>query len=61
MAERFYTAELHRLHGELLARPPHQERRKAEAAFRTAITIAKEQGARALEHRANESLRRWSA
>jgi predicted ATPase len=61
MAERFYTAELHRLHGELLARPPHEERRKAEAAFRIAIKIAKEQGARTLEHKANESLRRWSA
>ena len=60
MAERFYTAELHRLHGELLARPPHDQRRKAEAAFRTAIKIASEQGARTLEHKANESLLRWS-
>ncbi len=60
MAERFYGAELHRLHGELLARPPHGQKRKAEAAFRTAIKIASEQGARTLEHKANESLLRWS-
>ena len=58
--ELFYSAELHRLHGELLARPPHSQKRKAEAAFRTAIKIAKEQGARTLEHKANESLLRWS-
>ena len=58
--EHFYSAELHRLRGELLARSPHEERRKAEAAFRIAIKIAKEQGARTLEHKANESLRRWS-
>ena len=58
--ELFYSAELHRLHGELLARPPHGQKRKAEAAFRTAIKIAKEQGARTLEHKANESLLRWS-
>ena len=60
MAEHFYSAELHRLHGELLARPPHGQKRKAEAAFRTAIKIASEQGARTLEHKANESLLRWS-
>ena len=35
--ERFYDAELHRLRGELLARPPHGDLRKAEAAFRAAI------------------------
>jgi DNA-binding winged helix-turn-helix (wHTH) protein/predicted ATPase len=60
MAERFYGAELHRLRGELLARPPHGQKRKAEAAFRTAIKIASEQGARTLEHKANKSLLRWS-
>lgn len=57
--ERFYSAELRRLHGELLARPPHGERRKAEASFRAAITIARQQGAEALEHKARASLRRW--
>jgi adenylate cyclase len=58
--ERFYSAELHRLHGELLARPPHGQKRKAEASFRAAIKVAKQQGATALEHKAIESLRRWS-
>jgi predicted ATPase/DNA-binding winged helix-turn-helix (wHTH) protein len=57
--EHFYSAELHRLQGELLARPPHEERRKAEAAFRAAIEIAKQQGARTLERKANESLHHW--
>jgi predicted ATPase len=58
--ERFYSAELHRLHGELLARPPHGQKRKAEASFRAAIKVAKQQGAAALERKAIESLRRWS-
>jgi predicted ATPase/DNA-binding winged helix-turn-helix (wHTH) protein len=57
--ERYYDAELHRLRGELLARPPFGQKRKAEASFRTAIKVAKQQGSRALEHKANESLRRW--
>jgi hypothetical protein len=56
----FYSAELHRLQGELLARSPHADKRKAEASFRTAIEIAKEQGAVTLVRRANESLHRWS-
>ena len=47
--ERFYSAELHRLHGELLARPPHGRKRKAQASFRAAIKVAKRQGATALE------------
>ena len=38
--ERFYSAELHRLHGELLAQTTMGERKEAEAAFRAAITIA---------------------
>jgi predicted ATPase len=58
--ERFYSAELHRLRGELLARAPHGWKRKAEASFRAAIKVAKQQGATALERKANESLRRWS-
>jgi adenylate cyclase len=58
--ERFYSAELHRLQGELLARPPHGDKRKAEASFRTAIKIAKQQGAVALVRKANDSVRRWS-
>jgi adenylate cyclase len=55
--ERFYSAELHRLRGELLARPPHGQKRKAQASFRRAIEIASEQGAAMLERRARESLR----
>lgn len=58
--ERFYSAELHRLRGELLARPPHEDKNKAQAAFRAAIKIAKQQGAATLEHKAYASLRLWS-
>jgi DNA-binding winged helix-turn-helix (wHTH) protein/predicted ATPase len=57
--ERYYSAELHRLRGELFARPPHRQRRKAQASFRAAIKVAKQQGAAVLEHRANASMRRW--
>ncbi len=58
--ERYYDAELHRLRGELFARPPFDQQHKAEASFRAAIKVAKQQGARALEHKANKSLRCWS-
>jgi adenylate cyclase len=58
--ERFYSAELHRLRGELLARPPHGHKQHAESSFRAAIKIAKQQGAAALEYKAIESLRHWS-
>jgi predicted ATPase len=58
--ERFYSAELHRLRGELLARPPHEDKNKAQTAFRAAIKIAKQQGAATLEHKAYASLRLWS-
>ena len=57
--ERFYTAELHRLRGELLARRPNGQIQTAEASFRTAIEVARQQGATALENRATASLRRW--
>jgi DNA-binding winged helix-turn-helix (wHTH) protein/predicted ATPase len=57
--ERFYTAELHRLHGELLARPPYGQKRRAEASFRVAVEVAKQQGAAALEFKANASARHW--
>jgi predicted ATPase len=59
--ERYYTAELYRLQGELLARPPHREKRSAEASFRAAIKVAREQGAMAFELRANGSLYRLLA
>jgi predicted ATPase len=57
--ERFYTAELHRLRGELLARRPGGHLQKAEASFRTAIEVARRQGATTLENKAIASLRRW--
>jgi predicted ATPase len=56
--ECFYDAELHRLRGELLARPPHADLRKAEVSFRAAIDIARQQGAKALERKAEVSLAR---
>ena len=56
--ERFYSAELHRLHGELLAQTTIGECKEAEAAFSTAITIAKQQGALLLKRRALESQQR---
>jgi DNA-binding winged helix-turn-helix (wHTH) protein/predicted ATPase len=53
--ERFYAAELHRLRGELLLAA---DRGQAEVAdcFRTALQLARSQGARRLEHRALASL-----
>jgi predicted ATPase len=57
--ERFYAAELHRLLGELAARPPHGQIQTAEASFRTAIEVARQQGAMALERKAIASLRCW--
>ena len=54
--ERFYSAELYRLQGELLAHPSIGQ--KAEAAFRAAVKLAKQQGALSLERKACESLRR---
>lgn len=58
--ERFYCAELHRLKGELLARASDGCRQPAEQAFRTAIELAKQQGAAVLERRAKASLQCWS-
>jgi len=57
--EHFYSAELHRLRGELLTRMSSGDHAEAESSFRTAIEIARGQGARTLERRAGESLRRW--
>ncbi|HEY6993891.1 MAG TPA: AAA family ATPase [Xanthobacteraceae bacterium] len=56
--ERFYSAELLRLRGELLARSP-EGGKEAEASFHGALEVARQQGATALEHKANASLRRW--
>lgn len=54
--ERFYSAELHRLRGELLARIDRRD--EAEAELNRAVKIAAEQGAVSLERRARDSLRR---
>ncbi len=58
--ERFFSAELHRLKGELLARLNGGCNRDARKSFRTAIEIARRQGAKALECRGTASLQRWA-
>jgi predicted ATPase len=50
--------ELHRLRGILLGRLPSPDRPGVENCFRTALTIAREQGARGFELRAAISLAR---
>jgi hypothetical protein len=55
--ERFYEAEFHRLRGEALRALPPPWPSDPDDAFRTAIRIARRQGARLLERRAVESLR----
>jgi adenylate cyclase len=57
--ERFYLAELYRLHGELCAHPAIRQKKKAEESFRIAIKIAKDQGAASIEHKASDSRRNW--
>jgi predicted ATPase len=63
-AERFYEAELHRLQGEVLLRRAagaadlSPQQMQCEAAFQTALDLARRQGARALELRAAMSLSR---
>jgi len=56
--ERFYSAELWRLRGELLARA--SDPKGADASFRAGIDLARRQGAVALERKAADGLRRWS-
>ena len=56
--ERFYSAELHRLRGELLARSSIGRRDEVKAEFDRAIKIATQQGAISLERKARDSLRR---
>jgi predicted ATPase len=53
-----WSAEIHRLRGELTARLPYPDPAKAEESFRTALAIAREQGARGYELRAATSLAR---
>ena len=56
--ERGWSAEIHRLCGELTGRLPQPDPAKAEVSFRTAIAIAREQGTRGYELRAATSLAR---
>jgi len=57
--ERFYSAGLRRLRGELLMHTPEPEDRgQAEASFHAGIKVAAQQGAVALEHKARASLGR---
>ena len=51
-------AELHRLRGDLLNRLPSADWTKIEAAYRTALNIAREQGTRGFELRTAVSLAR---
>ena len=61
--ERYYEAELHRLKGELLRRRGEgADASEVEICFRTAIEVARRQGARSLELRAATSLSRlWQS
>jgi adenylate cyclase len=53
LGERFYEAELHRLHGKLLTSVAVEQ---AAVEFERAVTVARAQGARPLEQRALASL-----
>lgn len=55
--ERFYAAELHRLQGELSLRLCEAPPGAARESFKKAVTIARQQGARTLEHKADLSFR----
>ena len=56
--ERYYEAELHRLHGELLLRQALLEAQAAEACFQQALEVARRQQAKSWELRAATSLSR---
>jgi class 3 adenylate cyclase/predicted ATPase len=56
--EKGWSAEIHRLCGELTGRLPHPDPAKAEDSFRTALAIARQQGTRGYELRAATSLAR---
>ena len=59
--EKGWSAEIHRLRGELTVRLRHPDPAKAEESFRTALAIAREQGTQGYELRAATSLARlWS-
>jgi DNA-binding winged helix-turn-helix (wHTH) protein/tetratricopeptide (TPR) repeat protein len=54
--EYFYTAELHRLQGEISHHPSVGRSQDAKISFKVAIAIAQQQGALTLERRARQSL-----
>ena len=56
--ERFYEAELHRVHGEALIVKRESDSTRAESCFARAIDVARRQQARSLELRAAASLAR---
>ena len=56
--ERYFEAEFHRLKGESLLAVAPPQAAQAEAAFTTAIAVARRQGAKLLEDRATTSLDR---
>jgi predicted ATPase len=58
---RYYEAELDRLQGELLLASKQPEEKRAEASFRKAVAVAREQGAQSWELRAATSLARLLA
>ena len=59
---RWLEAELHRFRGELLLTPPERDPVAAEAAFRRALAVARDQGAGQWELRAATGLARlWQA
>jgi len=55
---RGWDAEIHRLRGELTGRLPYPDPAKAEDSFRTALSVAREQGTRGFELRTATSLAR---
>lgn len=59
--ERFYVAELHRLQGELSLRLSKGSSSAAQESFKKAISIARHQGARTLEQKADMSFRAANA
>ena len=56
--ERGWSAEIHRLRGELTGRLPYPDPAMIEDSFRTALAIAREQGTRGYELRSATSLTR---
>jgi tetratricopeptide (TPR) repeat protein len=56
--ERFYEAELHRLHAELLLVAQPDRASEAEASLHHAVGLARRQNAKAFERRAGDDLRR---